>query len=242
MEIKTIKLFCLENEDHFLFHSEMEKLMQGHSTESIGLELLYTAYKQAIEKERQSSTQLYKTQYAETVVKADEKRFSTLWGFSSVVKSNELHYVSKIGNAAGRILFVLDLFNGINHNTYVEETAAIDMLLNELQKNYDYDIALLELNGWLNELKRNNEAVKEIIKKQYSEASEKLTVKMKKARNETDTIYNKVIQRIAALAIVHGEESYVFFMDDLNSHIEKYNRTFSVKRHYDGQHTKKIPG
>jgi len=64
----------------------------------------------------------------------------------------------------------------------------------------------------------------------YSDDAGKTQLKMKDVRKEIDEAYATITDRIDALGIVNGTETYVPFVKELNKRVEKFNNTLAIRK------------
>ncbi|MCG6191387.1 DUF6261 family protein [Maribellus maritimus] len=93
--------------------------------------------------------------------------------------------------------------------------------------------------GWVTELKNANNNFETLVKERYSEEAGKTHLSMKEVREQIDAAYHTITERIGALIIVNGEETYSGFVKDLNRRVEKYYRVLSQR---EGRNSKKGNG
>ena len=79
-------------------------------------------------------------------------------------------------------------------------------------------MATLGIGDWITGLKSANDNFAALIQERYSEEAGKTHLAMKEVRIQVDEAYRTITERIGALMIVNGEETYaVFFNANRNS-------------------------
>ncbi len=222
MKIKKIDLSGLRHNEHFHFHAESISLVEKYKPEAIGLDFIYPDYHMCLKREKQVLEGVGKSEISEAISSADSKQEATFAGFLEAVKAGEKHYDYSIRKAAENIRFVLEQYNGISEKTYDEEATALNYLIEELHNRYLPEIAIMKMEGWLDELRKINKELELWVKKRFSEGIGKNFVSMKEARRETDQVYRKMAEWVEALAVVNGEITYAGFIYELNAKNEKY--------------------
>jgi len=96
-------------------------------------------------------------------------------------------------------------------------------LITDLNNDHAADVATLGIDGWITELKANNDAFDAQMKSRYTEEAGKTQLRMKQVRVEVDKAYKTIVNRINALIIVNGARAYTAFVNELNERVDKYN-------------------
>ncbi len=213
----------MRNEEHFQFQTEFKGLVEDFTPLTLNIEAAFAAYISYYEKEQTALNFVMKSSYTAKIVDEDHHRDEIVLGTKNSVNACLYHYDAAVVDAAQKVKIVFDSYGNISKKSYDQETAAIYKLIVELTTNYAEEIALMNLSGWLNELKLANESFEALIGERYTEASEKGEYRMSGVRKEVDTAYNAVIDRIEALILINGDDNYIDFVIQLNVRIEKYN-------------------
>jgi len=100
--------------------------------------------------------------------------------------------------------------------------------LQDLQEKYAADVETVNIGEWVDELRNRNEIFEVLVKKRFDETSSKTNIVLRVARDESDTGYFAIRDRINALVLVEGGAAYEAFIRALNTVIAKY----AVKHHH----------
>jgi hypothetical protein len=230
MLIKNVKLTNLRNEEHFQFQSEFNDLVIRFTSETLGIEFAYATYEPLYINEKTALDVIRKSDITPAISTADHKRDSTYRGFCDTNQGAQNHFLPAKREAANRIEIAIEHYGNINGKTYDEQTAAINSLVEDLNTDYAADVATLGIADWITELQANNDSFEALMDQRYSKEADRTELKMKDVRLEVDAAYRTITERIDALAIVNGEESYKPFVKELNKRIERYNNTLALRQ------------
>lgn len=203
--------------------------MEKYTPETLNIEAAWAVYLNAYNKEAGALDVIRKSTVTEAIAEADQRRDDLNSGLAHTVKGATSHFDAAKKKAAERLQVALDHYGNINRKSYDEETAAINSLIDDLNKQYAADIATLGLEKWITELQSANNAFVALMQERYSEEAVKPQYNMKTARQETDNAYRTITEHIDALIIVNGEEAYAGFVNELNQRVEKYNTTLAQR-------------
>ncbi|MDR2805322.1 MAG: DUF6261 family protein [Dysgonamonadaceae bacterium] len=228
MKIKRIKLNYLRNEEWFNFFTEFKSFVQQATPGALNIEALFTAFVALYAQADESLEILRKSSYTAEIVHLDSLRDRTYRGLVEIVRSGLHHYSETHAAAAERIKPLFDHYGDLSGKSYNEETAGIYNLLQELRGQYAPQVATLALEGWINELERNNQAFESAILARNAESADKTTdVILLDIRRKTDRCYLDIVERIEALMLIHGEAYFAVFVKTLNTNIERYLNVLS---------------
>ncbi|MCY1723227.1 DUF6261 family protein [Prolixibacteraceae bacterium Z1-6] len=235
MEIKSLYLHALRNEEHFNYHTEVNELVLRFTVEALKIQKYYPAFEAALANESEALDVVRKSMFTGPIADADHVRDTTTLGMEDMVDAALRHFRPEVREAARRLKIVFDSFDGLTTKPYDQQTAGTDKLVELLETKHADDVALVGLAEWVTELKANNQAVKNLVGERYTDDSGKTPVKMKTARKQLDTAYRDVTRLVDALIIVEGPEAYEAFVGELNERIDKYNTRLNQR---DGRNKK----
>jgi hypothetical protein len=230
MEILSIRLNTLRNEEHYKFQIDFSSLVDKATPATLGIQALYTVYQAAVANENVSLDVLRKSAITEHLYDADNIRDHTFSGIVSVVKAAAHHFKPEIKAAALRVQVLLDSYGNIAIKPYDQETASITKFISELQTKSVADVTLLGLTDWLIELKKQNDAFDALKKSRYTEEASKPQQNHKIARSEVDNAYRAIVKRVNALSEVNGPKTYASFITELNQRIEGYSNLLAQRQ------------
>lgn len=223
MEILSIHLNNLRNEEHFKFHTDFVVLVTRYAPAAIGIETLFSQFQITYRKEEAALNIIRKSAVTDDLAVADALRDATFSGLATAVKAATNHFKPEVKAAAQRAQVLFDNYGNVSTKPYDQETAAISDLLTQIGDTYNSDMDILGLLEWSDTLSAQNEAFDQLKKKRYTEESIKPLSKMKEVRIETDAAYKAIVKRIHALIEINGEKAYHSFVAELNQYITSYN-------------------
>lgn len=229
MKIMNAKSEKLRNEEHFQFQTEFKDLVDLFTPATLDIEAAYAAYQPLYGNEAEALNVIRKSAVTSDIALADHQRDTTYRGLCDTVKGACKHFLPAKQEAAGRVQVVIDHFGNINTKPYDEQTAAINTFINSINTECAADVATLGLEEWIAELQANNNSFEALMDERYSNEAGKTQLKMKEVRKEVDMAYNTITDRIDALGIVNGTETYAPFVKELNKRVEKFNNTLAQR-------------
>lgn len=230
MELKSLKLKNLRNEEHYKFNLDFENLVTQFTPETLGIQTLYPAYQAASGYEIAALNVVQGSALTDELFGADSSRDSLCSGFTGTIKSALNHYDDDVRVSASRLKLLLDTYGNLTTKPYDQETAAIIKLVDELEGSYAADVAKLEVTGWVTELKNQNLVFDNLKNTRYAENAAKPQQSLKEARLATDKAYRAIFKRLNALIEVNGEEAYADFVTELNQRIENYKKVLAQRQ------------
>jgi HAMP domain-containing protein len=224
MKISKIKTHNLRNDAHFQFHTEFKDLVVKFNPETLKVKPAFDKYLPLWEREDEALKKINKSSLTEKIQEADRLRDEIFAGMVEINKGMCRHFNKQTAEAAGRIKIVLDTYGNVAKKPLNEETSAIYNLLQDLRSNkYSADATASGITAWADELERLNQAFDQFMKERFDETAAKCDIVLKAARAELDNAYRIITERVDALIIVEGTETYEQFVKTLNAVIAKYN-------------------
>lgn len=222
MEIKNFNLHLLTNHYHFQYATEFKQLTDGKETE-LKLTDAYAKFKTLYAQEDEALMKITKSKYTEEKQNADKDRDVLFSGLVSTVNGALNHFDPAVQAAAKRVKIVLNNYGNLAVLGIKEQTSATYNLIQELRKEpLATDTAAIGLTAWVDELEKRNKALEALEEKQYDEASQKTTLRMKEVRKEMDTVIRSIWKRLEALMLIEGEAPYAEYVRQLNERNTKY--------------------
>jgi hypothetical protein len=223
MKIKRIKLNRLRNEELFNFYTEFKTFVERTTPGVLNIDALFATFLELYAQADDALEILRKSSYTADIAWLDGRRDSIYHGLVAAVDSGLHHYDDDRRVAAEKIKVILDHFGNLAGKNYNEETAGIYNFLQELRKSCVLQLAIMELNGWVDELDRANHKFETAILDRNDEAAGKADhVRMLDIRRQIDRCYLDIVERIEALALIQGDAAFADFVNALNANIERY--------------------
>jgi len=234
MEIGTLTLNKLRNDEHYKFQTDFKDLVDGHTALALGIEPLYATYLKLYDNENEALDVVRKSSLTDDLAKADTLRETTYKGLTGAIKSACNHFKPEEKAAANRLKIIVKNYGNVTTKPYDEETTSIMKFVEELEGTRAADVSALGLTEWVTELKAENIAFDKLKKSRYTESAEKTDLTMKEVRVEVDLSYRAIVKRINALIEATGASVYTSFVKELNERIENYNKLISLRRGRNG--------
>jgi hypothetical protein len=222
MKIRRIKLNRLRNEDWFNFFTEFKTFVEQASPQSLNIDGLFVVFLTLYGQADETLEKIAKSAYTSLIVQLDGVRDSTFRGLGEAVKSASRHYDPMRREAAERLEPLFAHYGNLAARPFNEETSAIYNFIQELRGKYAGAVAQLDLQGWTDELERNNRDFETAVLERNRETAGQSDLKMLNLRRQTDRCYLDMAERIEAAILLHGEGAYADFVRTLNANIERY--------------------
>jgi uncharacterized protein YicC (UPF0701 family) len=236
----------LRNETHVEFHTTFNSLFTRYSVGTLGITVLYNVYKPLFDEEVAALDQILKSALTPLIEDQEQKRDQVLRGFCDAVKSALNHYDTTRRNAAQKVEVILEHYGNIAAKPYDEETAAIDDLCRELQKQGNIEqVNTLGLGEWLSQLSQANRAFDALMMQRYTELSKRPDLHMRDIRKQVDGAFRAILDLLESLVRVNGPNTNKAFLDELNAIMKRYRDILAQetgRRHHrkdlgEGDHT-----
>jgi hypothetical protein len=224
MSILKLHLGHLRNEAHYQFFLLVEKLFAVHPEASAIVAPQLTELNPLVALEGQLVDAVKTSEYTAEIAEADRRVDRDIAGISAAVESALHHFDPAMAEAARRLEIRLKSFRGdIEKKPYEEESAAVKILLADLNGAYAAQVATLNLGAWVMELAAAEDDFERLFLLRNVERSEKPQEKLKDLRRQIDAVYRSIIARIDAYALLNGEQTLSAFVSELNREVEYFN-------------------
>jgi hypothetical protein len=224
MKIIKIHFQYLRAEAHYQFMLLLLKLFGVYTNVELIVTDLLAPLREWITLEGQLVDAVRTSEYTKELAEADHRVDRDLVGINAAVASALHHFDPAVVAAARRIEIRLKSFRGeIEKKSYEEESAAVKILLADLQDTYAPQVATLSLGPWVTELADAQEDFERIFLLRSDRRAEQPKERLRDVRKQIDTIYRKIVERIDACTIVNGDDVTGEFVKHLNSEIAYFN-------------------
>ena len=230
MEIESIYLKSLRNEEHYKFNIDFSALVAESTPEALGIQTLYPAYQLALTTEISALNVVQGIAITDDLIDADAVRDTTFRGLTGTVKSALNHFDPEVRSSAERLKMLIDTYGNMTEKPLDQETASIIKLVEELEGSYAADAVKLGVASWVTALKQQNKAFDDLKNLRYDETTAKPQLNLRQARQETDNAYRAIIKRINSLIEVNGPTAYSAFVADLNSRVGNYQNLLEQRK------------
>ena len=234
MRINSIHLHSLRNNEHFQYVSDVAKIIKEIAADTAAkIKPQTDAFVAAIADEDTVLTKIMKSVLTAKIAEADAVRDAVFRGLTDSVKSTRNHFLEAVREAAIRVWNTLDAYKNAAAMSNVEETSALYNLITDLQTKHAEDVITLNLPQWIQEVKKANKAVDDLLLSRDAEITERPTEDMKDVRRRTDDAYRVVVLVIEALSVMETgatADALNAVIAKLNTTIERYNNIIATRK------------
>jgi hypothetical protein len=224
MSILKIRLEHLRNEAHYQFLLLVEKLFAAHPEASAIVAPQLMELNPLVVLEGQLVDAVKASEYTAEIAEADRRVDRDIAGINAAVESALHHFDPVMAEAARRLEIRLKSFRGeIEKKPYEEESAAVKILLADLNGAYATQVSTLNLDAWVMELAAAQEDFERLFLLRNIEWAEKPQEKLRNLQRQINTLYRSIVERIDASVVLNGEQPLGAFVSELNREVEYFN-------------------
>ena len=218
-QVDNISLKKLSNYAHFNYMDVVYKNLSSLLILGEKLKTELPIFEEKLDNENDVLVQSRKNDLTEEIETGDDKRDSGLSGYTQMVKAFLFLRSGAQYEAAKKLNQHLSDYKLSPQMSLVKQTGAMKNFLEDLETTYTSQVTSLGLM-----MKEGNTAVDTNLQARDARSAGKMKAAVLTARSETDEIYNKIIKKINALAIVDEEnaDEYGQLIDELNAQIKHY--------------------
>lgn len=223
-QVDTIALSRFSNYAHYNYMDVVYKNMSSLLILGEKLTTELPIFKEKLDNENDVLVQSRKNDLTEEIETGDDKRDSGLSGYTQMVKAFLFLRSGAQYEAAKKLNQHLSDYKLSPQMSLVKQTGAMKNFLEDLETTYTSQVTSLGLTPFVTMMKEGNTAVDTNLQARDARSAGKMKAAVLTARSETDEIYNKIIKKINALAIVDEEnaDEYGQLIDELNAQIKHY--------------------
>lgn len=223
-QVDTISLGKLSNYAHFNYMDAVYKNLNSLLLMGEKLKTELPIFKEKLDNENDVLVQSRKSDLTEVIEAGDNQRDNGLSGYAQVVKGFLFLKSGEQYEAAKKLNQHLSDYKLSPQMSLVKQTGAMKNLIEDLETTYTSQVTSLGLTPFVTMMKEGNTAVDTNLQARDARSAGKMKAAVLTARSETDEIYNKIIMKINALAIVDEEnaDEYGQLIDELNAQIKHY--------------------
>jgi hypothetical protein len=223
-KILTVLLQKFRNEAHLEYMILFRKLIQKFPNIQTLIVTLYMEFSNLVDQEEQLINTMRKSDYTQQITEAAQRVDRAIIGMHEAIRSHLYHFDLAVVAAAQSINNRFDAFGDITRKSYGEETAVVNLLINDLNStDYSAKVTLLGLTAWLTELQNAEVVFEQLIALRATEAANKPQGKIKNIRKKIDILFHKVIALIAAADTIDDTGAYEQFINELNVETTYFN-------------------
>jgi len=233
-KIITAHLTHYRNEGHYGFMRVVLSLITASAVVRALLAVLLVRFEQLLSLAKTLVDPAHKSEYTQQIEAADQRVDRAIASIRKTVATALRHYNLEVAKAAQRLHDRLKDFGNIARKTYEEETAAINVLLADLQGSLAQLVSLLALDGWVAELAAAEAEFEALLALRTSETTVRLQERMADVRRDMDEVYHSMVTLVNAAAVVDSnapstpetqaqQAQYDEFIATLNTEITRFN-------------------
>ena len=240
MKIVRLPLSNLQNQEHFQFMTDMEKLFfaafVARSLEDATIETaldviaIYLEFKAAWKVEDDVMEIIRKNALTDPIAGLDGIRDNNYWAVKLITDANKLSTNPEKTEAARKVGIVNDQYGDIRRQAYNKETGSIYNYTQELRANYANEIAILGLEDWITELEDANNEFQNYMNQRFSESGSSDMENARNARLTIDGIYIRLADALEAINLISGGSAYLNLMTEMNKRITYYKNTIATRK------------
>jgi hypothetical protein len=236
MKILLIHFSYLRNEAHYQFLLLVKKLFESYPSVANLVNTLLPQLYALLALEGQLVDAVRTSEYTKQLKAADKRLDRSIAGLGLAIDAALRYPDTNVVKAAERLKIRIKAFRGnIERRAYEEESAAVKILVAELQSTYAPQISTLGLGVWVTEIAAAQTAFEQIFLLRSAEYVARPQGNLKSLRKEIDAVYRQIMERIYAYTVLNGTSVTGAFIGKLNDEITYFN-----EHNYHHHHSKDI--
>ncbi|MDQ0593808.1 hypothetical protein QFZ37_002177 [Chryseobacterium ginsenosidimutans] len=226
--MNAIELRLLRNAEYLQYTKDFSAIINLNSPESLGIDTKLSAFNTKISELEALYKKALASEKTQELLALDERRDNAINGIYYFLLSQSYHYENDKKQKAQLLLENIALYgSGIARLNYQAETATLNNLLRDWENKPDLANAITTFNlfAWINEMKTANEEFNTQYLSRTQEYGDANPETIKSKREETNTAYYALRDRIDALhLLVEAPPSpYTTVINQLNALTDQYN-------------------
>ncbi|MDR1414375.1 MAG: DUF6261 family protein [Odoribacteraceae bacterium] len=222
-KIKSIYFQYLRNEAHYEFSWTFDQLLDVYTTVKAMVATLYGTFSGLLALEKKLLDAARASQLTAQLVEADRRVDHAVSAINATINAAMLSLNAGIVDAARRLHARLGEFGNIRGKAYEEETAAVQVLLDDLNTTFAWEVKQLDLDDWVAELTEATGEFTRIYLERGREKSQRPTERLEDVRREIEGVYRGMVTVIDANEIVSPTPNGAAFIAELNVQVDYFN-------------------
>ena len=224
MKILFIKFSYLRNEAHYQFLLLVKKLFEAYPNVANIVSALLAPFYTLLVLEGKLVDAVRGSELSKQLAETDERLDRALVGLNAAVNAGLHHPDPAFVKAAERLKTRLDAFHGeIERKAYEEESAAVKILVADLQGSYAPQVSTLGLGVWVSEIAAAQSLFEQLFLQRSAERAALPQEKLTDVKKQIEAAYRQIIERIDAYTVMNGESVTGVFISRLNDEITYFN-------------------
>ena len=221
MRINKIELRNLRNNKYFDFHTDFCDVVIAACPDTLKIAAQFEYYSAVFEKNSKVLIDNFDNIFTGCVQAIDRRRDVIFDGMTDVVRGTLRYFCPNVKEAAQRLEVVLGSYEYEQLTTRrspKEQTVAIENLLEELSGSSANDVCTVHIGDWVQELATDNKTFEKLVNDcyEYDEKWQHTDIALRDARRRVDWAYHSIVERIGALVIIEGRDTYDAFIRRVN--------------------------
>ena len=244
MKISIIRFSKLRNEAHYQFLLLLKKLFETFPSVAGIVSTLLSPFYTLLTLEGKLVDAVRASDYTRQLAETDARLDRALVGLNAAINAALHHPDPNCVKAAERLKMRLNAFHGeIERKAYEEESAAVKILVADLQGAYAPQVSTLGLSVWVTEIAAAQALFEQIFLQRSAERAALPPDKLEDVRKQIEAAYRQIIERIDAYTVMNGESVTGVFISRLNDEIAYFNEHahHRTKKDIDGAAVASIP-
>jgi predicted Zn-dependent protease len=150
-------------------------------------------------------------------------------GIVTILKGKLCHYDDNRLQAAQRLMVLFEKYGNPTMLPYNEETAILLSLVADLESKLFEDIALLNLQKWVGNLKRANVNFDKLMSDHRFEYLEKEYPPLRIAKLSTDDTHSRLVELLQAQILINGKSPFSETITILQSFLVLFRKEYSIE-------------
>jgi hypothetical protein len=222
-KIKAIYFEHLRNEAHYEFLWIFNHLVEEYAAVKTLLAALYEAFLVLLATEKQLLDAARISALTKQIADADHRVDRAISGIKACINAGRHSLDPAIAEAARALYIRLREFGNIRGKAYEEESAAVQVLLNDLQTTYAQQMSMLGLFDWLVELIGAEDEFTQLYLQRGDETAIRPQGRMTDVRRQIEASYHSMVTLIDAAVIMDTTNKYDAFIAKLNVQVTYFN-------------------
>lgn len=232
MEIETIALHALHNDEHFQLMTEVDTLIEENKAEDLGITTVYPDFKQTLKAEDAALKVEESSSLTPSIKETNTLRHTTWSAIDKRIDSTLLSPIADEVPHAEALRRIVDLYGNPRGHSQEEESSILTNLTDDLLKTENAThLAKVGITAWAPELKKQNDALISLVKQRNKEIAERGNGSVKSVRTLLDPKYLKIVDMVnATFTLEVAKPAATTFVNELNQRIKKYNTIIAARK------------
>ncbi|MDR1984308.1 MAG: DUF6261 family protein [Prevotellaceae bacterium] len=222
--IEAAHLHFYRSEAHYEFGGYFRNLVNRFPAVGTVVVKYLPDYDALYAKEGELVDRMIKSNFTDKIAETDRLIDRYVTGIRETVLAATRHFDHNVAEAATAILNRLKAFGRVESKSYEEESAAVKLLVTELQNTeYAPMSDLVGITEWLRRLEEAENEFEQLFNLRNTELADRTEGTLREVRREIDKIYHAMVDRIDATATLDETNAYTEFIKQLNAYITYLN-------------------